>query len=106
MVISSSTSEIKLQRQLHFQRIPNALTQEAVKVKQSWRDQRIHIVLVVEAVKHLHLGSQDIAIAEMEGAGRAPVEGEETIVLPEMVASAINSIHHPGQRVVNAAGSS
>src|SRR5215831_12775211 len=77
-------SEGEAQCQLCLQRIAYTLPQEAVKVKQARRHQRIHIVLVVEAVEHLHHRNQRVAIAELERPQRAPVKGEEAVVFAQM----------------------
>ena len=58
---------------LGLQRIADTLAQEAVKVKQSRRDQRIDVVAIVEAVEHLKRRREHVAVTEVEWPAAAPV---------------------------------
>src|SRR3954466_9529198 len=85
--------ERELHRQLCLARIAHTLPQEAVKVEQSRRRQRIHVVLVVERIEHLDLGNQRVTFAELERTSCCPVEREVRVVFPKSVASAVLPIH-------------
>src|SRR5215472_17195110 len=72
----SLSTELKLEahRQLRLAWITHAHAQEAVKIEQGWRHQRIHVVLVVEGVKHLHGRNESHVLAKLEGTRGAPIE--------------------------------
>jgi len=59
------TSEREFQCKLGLQRVAHALAQEAVKVEQPWRNQRVDVVFVVEAVEHLDHGREHVAVAKV-----------------------------------------
>src|SRR5436190_22282947 len=73
----SASLESKFHGKLGLQRIADTLAQEAVKVKQSRRDQRIDVVAIVEAVEHLKRRREHVAVTEVEWPAAAPVKGEE-----------------------------
>ena len=86
--------ERELHRQLDLAGIADTLPQEAVEIEQAGRDERIHVVVVVEGVEHLHHRRQREPIAEFEGPEQTPVEGEVLVVLAQMVPAAVDAIHY------------
>src|SRR3954462_849880 len=78
--------ERKLHRQLHLTWVADTLAQEAVKVEQPWRGQRIDFVRVIEGFEHLDRRNQPVALAEFERTRQPPIEREVSIVLAQRVA--------------------
>src|SRR5262249_16114629 len=89
------TLESEFQRKLRLYRIAHALAQEAIKVEQPRRHQRVDVVLVVEAVEHLKHRDQRITISEFDWPGSSPVKRKETVIFAQMIAPAVDSIHYP-----------
>src|SRR6266576_3670467 len=86
MSIYVPVSERELNRQLHLPGIANALPQEAVKIEQPRRAQRVDVVCIVEGIEHLEDRDQCVPFTKLEGTLDAPVERKEFIVLSQGVA--------------------
>src|SRR6185503_9330758 len=67
-------------------RITNSKSQEPGEVEQSWRSQRIYVVVVVEGVEHLKHRQQRYPFTESDRTNKAPVKREVLVVLPSCVA--------------------
>src|SRR5262249_1047449 len=92
LLLTARRTELELDphRQLRLSRIADAHAQEAVEVEQLRRGQRVHVVGVAEGVEHFQLRHECEPFADAEPARHAEVEGEERIVLAQMVAAAID----------------
>src|SRR5215472_4321953 len=76
----------ELQRKLDLARIADALPQEPIEVEQTWRSQRVHVVVVVKGVEHLHGWNERVPLAQLDRTHQAPIEREVLIVLSQTVA--------------------
>src|SRR5260370_34493682 len=68
--------ESKLHGQLELSRITHALPQEAVKVEQRCRTQRVNVVGIVEGIEHLDDRNQRVAFTKLEWTLETPVKLE------------------------------
>src|SRR5262249_17282367 len=80
--------ELETNRQLRLARVAYAHAQEAVKVEERRRYERVHIVFVVEGVEHLDGRDNGEAVAELKRARRSPIEGNVFIVVARRIALA------------------
>src|SRR5437868_8506251 len=74
--------------QLRLAWIAGTNAQETVKVEQRRRGQRVHIVLVVEGVKHFDRRNDCVPVAELDWASRAPIKRNVFIVFPDGISLA------------------
>jgi len=77
--------EGELHSQLHLTRIAHTLSQEPVKVEESWRRERIDVVGVVEGIEHLDHRNNREAFVKVEWPLKTPVEREILIVFARRV---------------------
>jgi hypothetical protein len=77
---------------------------KSAEIEQGRRTEWVEIVGVVEGVEHLYARHEfELAIVEMDRTSHAKVYDEEGVVLAKMVTAAVNAVHKPRERVVDAA---
>src|SRR5216683_5568989 len=91
--LADASLELEAHGQLRLARITHADAEETVEVEESRSAQRVHVVLVVEGVEHFDLRDKLQALAEMERAVDAEVEGNEGVVLAQRVTPLIHTAH-------------
>lgn len=92
------------ERKLRLPRITHANAEKAAEIEQRRRAERIQIVGVVEGVKYLDARDErQPPIVEMDRASHAEIKNKERIVFSEVISPAVDTIHEPGCRIVEAA---